>query len=481
MARQSSYRDVFGALTLPASLVRFILFVPCGYYWVFAKNHNSVIQNHIELHNGTYPAIIVAGEKIAVQWGIFTFYWNFAVWIASMLVLAPLHLPFAIIDVVITRYMSLATHYQHSYSFQNKRHCNPDQNPNFYDWLRPAGANESFFEAAARLNATVSTPTKMCEDFVEEWQYGVAISFFYALISLLQMLAFFGTICTANNQAIHTKQNWTYIAKSTFYCVGQIPRGAMLLSWALGVILPEYLFRCLPQWIQKPVRYGERQVAKAGLGVVQETEMQVTGVTTSVKHKIRGRRENGKYAGGEGEQTPLAEFLGMYDMLMLVTEHLHYIDINNLSRVSKSVREAVLPEQDFDRRMKVFKLYTCSNTPHKEQCWTCNNQVCADCSTTISFPQTTILHHLDNCTPYCTPCYNASILPLRPPPGITYARYPYCVCAPETNHPNPFIRYVKGARHYARRYAAVHQLQRTGEEDEERLEEGSVQEGWEWE
>lgn len=211
--------------------------------------------------------------------------------------------------------------------------------------------------------------------------------FFYALISLLQMLAFFGTITTAKNQANHTKQSWTDIAKSTFYCVGQIPRGAMLLSWALGVILPEYIFRCLPQWIQTPVRYGERQVVKAGLGVVQETEMQVTEVTTGVKHRIRAR-ENGKYAGGDGEQTPLAEFLGIYDMLMLVTEHLHYIDINNLSRVSKSVREAVLPEQDFERRMKVFKLYTCSTTPHKEQCWTCNNQVCA-VSPSSSHP-----HHL---------------------------------------------------------------------------------------
>lgn len=79
-------------------------------------------------------------------------------------------------DTAITVYISMATHYQTSYVPRNEKACNPDQNPGFYDMQRPAGLNESFFEAAARLNGTVTTPKGMCETFVEEWQYGLAIS-----------------------------------------------------------------------------------------------------------------------------------------------------------------------------------------------------------------------------------------------------------------------------------------------------------------
>ncbi|CAO2655360.1 Nn.00g104240.m01.CDS01 [Neocucurbitaria sp. VM-36] len=456
--RKSSYTtaELFFALLIPAGLIRFALFVPCGLYWARTKNHNNVITNHIELHNGTYPMIIAAGESMAAKWGNIVFFWNFGVWIPSFWFSPPLNLPFAIMDTVITAYLSKATHYQASYIPQKIGSCNPDKNPNFHDMLRPAGANESFFEAAARLNSTASTPREMCESFREEWQYGIAISCFYALISLIQMVALFGGLMTINSKGNSSRTRLVAVSQSSYTIANKVPRGIIIVTYCLVYDMPRYIFRCFPQSLQNPIRYGRRQAIKAGLGAEQATETQMNELTTNVKN-IKGVRRNGKYVGSHGEQTPLAEFLGIYDMLMLVTEHLHYIDVANLSRVSKSVRESVLPARDFDRRMKVFKIYTCNN-PNKADCWTCKNQICSLCCHFYYIPQTTILHHVENCQPYCTICYNATILCKRPPPGA-HLNNPFCACEPVTN-PNFLLRYMNGPKYYADCQAALQQVAR---------------------
>jgi hypothetical protein len=157
---------------VPSMVIRFTVFAPFGYYWAHATTHWKVINTHAQLSNGFYPIAIVSGEKIASKWGTFAFYWNFAAWIPTFWFPPPLNLPFTIIDTVITVYISLATHYQTGYAPHSKKSCNGAA----YDWYKPPGANESFFQAAARLNGTVTTPVRMCRSFVEEWQYGVALS-----------------------------------------------------------------------------------------------------------------------------------------------------------------------------------------------------------------------------------------------------------------------------------------------------------------
>jgi hypothetical protein len=163
-------------MLIPVALIRFALFAPLGSYREYGREHHRVISDHAELHNGTYGTALMTGESITAKWGTFAFFWNFAVWIPSIWFIPPLNLPFTVIDVVITGYLSTATHYQNGYSPHHKGPCNPDRNPGFHDMLRPDGVNESFFELAARLNATVTSPQAMCESFVKEWQYGIACS-----------------------------------------------------------------------------------------------------------------------------------------------------------------------------------------------------------------------------------------------------------------------------------------------------------------
>lgn len=154
-------------------ILRFIILAPTIYYQDYATRHNNVISDNLLLHNGTYDPTIVTGEKMADWWGNFAFFWNITIWIPSIWLEPPLHLPVAAGDILVTIYIARATHYQSRYVPTAKSACNDMST--FYD-QRPPGTNESFFAAAARLNATVTTPTKMCKNFAEERQYGISIA-----------------------------------------------------------------------------------------------------------------------------------------------------------------------------------------------------------------------------------------------------------------------------------------------------------------
>lgn len=168
-----------------------------------------------------------------------------------------------------------------------------------------------------------------------------------------------------------------------FVAIKAIPQ---ILFWLIAGTLyyiPKAFFRCLPVCIKAPVRQSRRLVVKTGLGAEQHAEMKMVDLVTNVKNKQAIKR---RFQGGEGHNSPLAEFLGIYDMLLLVTPHLHYTEVMNLSRVSKNVREAVLPVHDFDRRRKVFSMYSCVEDS-KTGCWVCGNQIC-DVSECVRLLQT---------------------------------------------------------------------------------------------
>ncbi|KAF1847114.1 uncharacterized protein K460DRAFT_383614 [Cucurbitaria berberidis CBS 394.84] len=438
-------------------ILRFVLFAPSGYYRAIAKNHDRVIQRHIELHNGTYSMAITTGEKIAGKWASIAFFWNIALWVPSLVFFPPLNAPFMVMDSVITGYLSRATSYQTSYSPHNKRLCNPDHNPNFHDLLRPAGVNESFFEAASRLNSTVTTPKQMCESFVQEWQYGITLSFFFALISLLNITAFLCAIKQATIEGKTFYQKFLTLYSPIYRVLRYVPTALLMLVTGILYGLPECILRCLPACIRRPMRHGRRYALKAGLGVGQKMEMQMTELKTEFMHARGPEINKARYTGGGGKQSPLSEFLSIYDLLMLVAEQLHYLDVVNLSRVSKSVRESVLPAHDFDRRMHVFRTYTCEPS-EKSTCWTCSNQICSseDCAQPQLIPQTTLLHHLDCCKPYCTSCYKAHLL--RSPKSSRGE--PYCRCAPVPANPNLYLRLLNGTTYYVNQQTKLPRVMR---------------------
>jgi hypothetical protein len=170
----------------------------------------------------------------------------------------------------------------------------------------------------------------------------------------------------------------------------------MLLA-AILWYLPEFIFRCLPLSFKSKVRFGRRYAVKSGLGIEQKTELGITELKSV--YKQRKKKTNLRFQGGPERASPLSDFLSVYDMLLTVAEYLHYSDILSLSLVSISVREAVLPANDFDRRTELFQRYTCPGT--KSLCWMCDTQIC-----TVSFPSQ-IHFRLTNYSP------ELSILPDR--------------------------------------------------------------------
>jgi hypothetical protein len=286
-------------------------------------------------------------------------------------------------------------------------------------------------------------------------------SFFYALISLMGTMAFCGTINDTRKSGKSLRSFlrdmgaalWTFLWTFLF----GIHRLALALVALVLYYVPLAFFRCLPISVKAPVRSVWRHGAKTGIGAGQKAEIMMMEFKTEINKK---KHEIGRYQGGNGPHTPnpLSDFLGIYDTLVLVTEHLHYIDVIHLSQVSKSVRESVLPSYDLVRRLNVFKLYTCQ-LDQMTTCWTCSNQICHDCQQLPELPQTTVLHHLSECQPYCKPCYKTHVL--RPSSDRARLANPNCHCAPVPKRPrNLYSWFMNGNGYYTRAQAKLAKVAR---------------------
>lgn len=223
-------------------------------------------------------------------------------------------------------------------------------------------------------------------------------------------------------------------------------------------MIPVILFRCLPTPVKARVRFARRYGVKVGQGLEEKSELQLK----TLKRRMTMSSRKGRYASeGPGEPVSLAEFLSIYDVLILVTQHLHFSDVVNLGLVSKSVREAVLPADAYAQRMTHFKMYTCNSQP-KKKCWVCSKQICGSgftysrplipdgCQWHYRLKQTTLYYHLDQCGVYCTSCYFSTVHGQGRSPNSYVSVDPRtCTCAPVTPKPNIFQRMLHSPNHYS--------------------------------
>jgi len=199
--------------------------------------------------------------------------------------------------------------------------------------------------------------------------------FFYSLFALLNIVAFICAIVGARRRGEsvrHMLLAFMSVARDFFLL---IPRGLVYLLIAILWHTPEWFYRCLlPRSIKSKVRVGRRYALKTGHALGQKVELEVIELKSTYKDTTGSRTP--RYRGSSGAPSPLADFLGIYDMLMLVTKDLHYTDVMALSCVSKSVREAVLPADFFEQRLHAFRRYTCSDE-ERQGCWLCKKPICA--------------------------------------------------------------------------------------------------------
>ncbi|KAF2188957.1 hypothetical protein K469DRAFT_564483, partial [Zopfia rhizophila CBS 207.26] len=398
-------------------VLRFAIFVPFGVYVNFAKSHWNTIKIHDLLQGAPYSPLIAKGERLAATWGEFGFYWNFAVWIPAIIIPAPFSLVFGIVDLAVAVMIGILTNLQTGYAPHSRDKC-AGSGPHY--WQLTPGTNESFFEASARLNATKTSAGRMCKSYVEEWKYGVTLSFFYTLIAATNIII---SVILCVIAARESRRRQRSFREWLLEAIISFPRFIAVVLYLLWCI-PVAIFRCLPIGIKSRTRYTRRIAVKTGQRLSTPHEIKL--------RKLRPNHPVMRYQGGDGgEPTGLADFLGVYDILMLVAENLHYTDIVNLSLVSKSIREAVLPVADYDRRLNHFKMYTCQARSRK-QCWVCTNQICKKCKHFRALKQTTSYFHLDTCQPYCSSCYFTHIQ-LPPQPRVDPR---VCRCAPPSPTPS---------------------------------------------
>ncbi|KAG9191222.1 hypothetical protein G6011_09310 [Alternaria panax] len=311
-------------------VVRFVLLTPTILYWVYASDHHDMVSSHVQLHNGTYDTAIPAGEKLARKWSTILFLWNLIIWWPSIVFIPPLNLPLAIVDTALTVFISMATHYQIGYTPPNKKACHDTVGLELH---RPPGTNESFFAAAGRLNETAASPTKVCLEFVEEMQYGIVLSFFYALLSFIGYISAFGAArqMRRDNKSIFDLVK--EMASMMGSCLFSTVKWPVLIVWWILFYIPILFFRCLPLNFKAQVRSGRRYAVKTALGAEQRVEIMLSELKNGLKKKDAPME---LYQNGGGIHTQLSEFLSVYDVLVMVTKHLHYADLKSLSAVSKS-------------------------------------------------------------------------------------------------------------------------------------------------
>ena len=194
------------------------------------------------------------------------------------------------------------------------------------------------------------------------------------------MIVIFGLMAFINHAKL-VKEQGVSPFKHAFKTAAKLvifPMQALLgillaVFWLLPWIIPQMIFRALPLSFKAPVRSNRRYAVKVQQGVEQKMLMKIRKIKKQMNKKSHIKE---RYQGGEGQKSPLSDFLGIYDIFMLIIEDLHYLDVMNLSQVSKSVREVVLPVHDFDRRKFVIECYTCRFTS-KFKCWACTNTTCS--------------------------------------------------------------------------------------------------------
>ncbi|KAF2202578.1 hypothetical protein GQ43DRAFT_470795 [Delitschia confertaspora ATCC 74209] len=439
MARNNgldNYGVIVGVVSIPIAVLRFAIFIPFAAYFGRVSKHWNVIKKHVELQSAPYSPNYAKSARLGHAWGKYGFYWNFVVWIPHLCLPPPFSLIFGILDTAITVMLSISNHDLSPLVPHSTGAC---KNGGAEKW-QVSNGTKSFFTLAGELNSTKATPFKMCKSYVEEWQYGLSIVTIYGTIAGLNILLSM-LICVI--LLVQTRRKSQNMKSWAWENLLSLPR-LFFMVFIIITWIPVALFRCcLPTSWKAKARYGRRYAMKASQQAVSKSK-EIKMKAFQGEKETTSRYEN---LSGEGKPTNLADFL-CYDILMIIVEDLHYVDVMNLARVSKSVREAVLPATDYARRIQHFKRYSCPGNPSsKTECWVCTNQVCDGCSHTRSLNHPHLFFHLSNCTPYCSTCYTTRTLSstLHAKPRL---QSPRCKCEPPTSTPNVFQTWWRGKAYY---------------------------------
>ena len=147
-----------------------------------------------------------------------------------------------------------------------------------------------------------------------------------------------------------------------------------VLLWAILTGIFMCLLSPLPQWMQRPIRFSGRFASKWGYGKKAAAEIRL--------RQIPGHLPRGSFK-RIGTGRALENAL-LYNIILRIAPKVHYVDLVNLSLVSKRVRATMFPISEDNNKDRELRLYSCyGNT--KSTCWICGIQIC-----NVSFMNTSL-------------------------------------------------------------------------------------------
>jgi hypothetical protein len=162
---------------------------------------------------------------------------------------------------------------------------------------------------------------------------------------------------------------------------------------SIPIMGPYWLWKYqMPKGIKAPVGFGFRYGLRLIRGAAAELRFRRGGLsadgkrhskTAFLRRYIRRDRTARVLATIPAEEPrgppdPAAESLAKFlhlDILMLVSQHLHFQDLVSLSATCRVVHDTVFPPDDRKGRMKLLRLYCC-DSELRADCWTCGVPVC---------------------------------------------------------------------------------------------------------
>ncbi|EGE79155.2 uncharacterized protein BDCG_01572 [Blastomyces dermatitidis ER-3] len=391
---------------IPSGVLRFAGHVVLGIYtslastaYNYVKDHAAIVQQP-PFHPNTFYL-----SHLASKWSKIGFWWNFAMWIPTMLAPSLYVTLIGLFDAVIMVYFAIATVRQATYIPHSLGPCRIAET-----WQVPMNGNESYFHVLETLHTYPDDPDmnvpsdKICKDFVSQWRFGIGSLVIYILVSFFNIIVSFALsiVGVRSRMTPERKRKEAFVLsaiKVIFFMAYSFGGTLFLAFWSALDLLPNsVLSRC---------RFSARYMNKMSQFVAIPIQDRLQKYPISFPFFKRYQPPPAPMmvqAKAKSESAPLARFLHL-DILTLVAQHLHYQDLVNLSLSSKEMRETVFPDGHSSGRLGILRIYACDNAT-KTGCFVCQFPICGSCGDVRRFsrPQLDLLHE-ETCKPYCSTCF----------------------------------------------------------------------------
>jgi hypothetical protein len=186
-----------------------------------------------------------------------------------------------------------------------------------------------------------------------------------------------------------------------------------LLAGILGGVL-SILFHKLPGKFQASITFSTRYTRRWACDKGSAAGVKLRNLTGHVPTRHRNTKRSGQrlayllsisLGSHDGSRKGNAS---SYDILQLIAHELDYVDLVNLSLVSRSVRSVLFPpieDQQEDRQLRYHSCYG----EEKFECWTCAIQVCRRCSGSGYHQDSATSYHMNVCRAQCSKCFQTSL------------------------------------------------------------------------